>query len=59
MGADNVMFSIDYPFEKTALAAQFIETAKVTEAERTQVASANATRILHLDRHAVASHQEG
>ena len=53
------MFSIDYPFEKTELAARFIETAKVTEAERTQVASANATRILHLDRRRVASHQEG
>ena len=50
MGAENVMFSIDYPFEKTDLAARFIETANITEAERTQVASANATRILHLDR---------
>jgi len=51
------MFSIDYPFEKTELAARFIETAKVTEAERIQVASGNATRILHLD-HRAASHQE-
>ena len=59
MGAENVMISIDYPFEKTELAARFIETAKVTEQERTQVASANATRILHLDRRRVASHQEG
>ncbi len=57
MGAENVMFSIDYPFEKTELAARFIETAKVTEAERTQVASANATRILHLDRHRPARHE--
>lgn len=44
------MFSIDYPFEKTDLAARFIETAEVTEAERIQVASANARRMLHLDR---------
>ena len=50
MGAENVMFSIDYPFEKTDLATRFIETAILTEAERTQVASANATRILHLHR---------
>lgn len=56
MGAENVMFSIDYPFEKTDLAARFIETAILTEAERTQVASANATRILHLHRrHAVGA----
>ena len=52
MGAENVMFSIDYPFEKTELAARFMETAKVAEAERVQVASGNATRILHLDRRA-------
>jgi 2,3-dihydroxybenzoate decarboxylase len=52
MGAENVMFSIDYPFEKTELAARFIENAKVTEAERVEVASGNARRILHLDRRA-------
>jgi 2,3-dihydroxybenzoate decarboxylase len=57
MGVENVMFSIDYPFEKTEIATRFIETAKVTEAERFQVASPNATRILHLDHHRSASHQ--
>lgn len=59
MGAENVMFSIDYPFEKTELAARFMETAKVTEAERVQVASGNATRILHLERRRAASDQKG
>jgi 2,3-dihydroxybenzoate decarboxylase len=49
MGAENVMFSIDYPYEPTAPAAEFIETARITEAERVQVASANATRILKLN----------
>ena len=42
-----MMFSIDYPFEKTELAAQFIERARISEAERTQVAG-NAKRILKL-----------
>lgn len=46
MGEGNVMFSIDYPFEKTDLAAQFIESAKISEAERVKVASGNARRIL-------------
>jgi 2,3-dihydroxybenzoate decarboxylase len=50
MGEENVMFSIDYPFEKTEVAARFIESAKVTEAQRAQVASANARRILRLER---------
>jgi len=52
MGAENVMFSVDYPFEKTELAAQFIETARISEAERVAVASGNARRILHLKPHA-------
>lgn len=50
MGADRVMFSIDYPFEKTELAAQFIENARITRAERIQVASGNAKRILRITR---------
>jgi 2,3-dihydroxybenzoate decarboxylase len=50
MGEDNVMFSVDYPFEKTEVAAQFIETAKIAENERIKVVSDNAKRILRLDR---------
>ena len=50
MGEDNVMFSVDYPFEKTELAAQFIEHAEISENERIKVAYANAKRILRLDR---------
>jgi 2,3-dihydroxybenzoate decarboxylase len=55
MGHDNVMFSVDYPFEKTELAAHFIETANISEADRAKVASENARRILHLDRSALAT----
>jgi 2,3-dihydroxybenzoate decarboxylase len=50
MGESNVMFSVDYPFEKTELAAQFIHDARISEPERIKVASGNAKRILHLDR---------
>jgi 2,3-dihydroxybenzoate decarboxylase len=48
MGNENVMFSIDYPFEKTEIAARFIETAALTTEERVQVASGNAARILRI-----------
>lgn len=48
MGTENVMFSIDYPFEKTDLAAKFIEHAPVSEMERFSVASGNAKQILRL-----------
>ncbi len=48
MGTGNVMFSVDYPFEKTELAAQFIEQARISETERAQVAAGNARQILRL-----------
>lgn len=50
MGTARVMFSVDYPFERTELAARFIREARVSQAERTQVASENAKRIMHIDR---------
>jgi len=50
MGDGNVMFSVDYPFEKTGLAAQFIERAAISETQRQQVANGNAKRILRLNR---------
>jgi len=51
MGEDNVMFSVDYPFEETAVAADFIETTPVSETERQKIASGNAERILRLGGH--------
>jgi 2,3-dihydroxybenzoate decarboxylase len=50
MGTEKVMFSADYPFEKLAVASQFIVEARVSEAERTQVASENAKRIMRINR---------
>jgi 2,3-dihydroxybenzoate decarboxylase len=50
MGAGNVMFSVDYPFEKTELATQFIDQARISETERAQVAAGSARQILRLQR---------
>ena len=50
MGNDNVMFSVDYPFEKTEMAAHFIESVNLSGTGRKNVAFENARRILHLDR---------
>jgi 2,3-dihydroxybenzoate decarboxylase len=44
------MFSVDYPFEKPELAAQFIESARISDADRIAVASENAKRILRINR---------
>jgi 2,3-dihydroxybenzoate decarboxylase len=50
IGIDNVMFSIDYPFESTGQAAEFMRTAPLAPADKERVAHANAERILRLNR---------
>jgi 2,3-dihydroxybenzoate decarboxylase len=49
IGIDNVMFSIDYPYEETGPAAEFMRTAPLSPADRERVAHANAERILRLN----------
>ena len=49
IGMDNVMWAIDYPYQPTAGAVAFIETAAtVTEDERVAVAHGNAERIFRI-----------
>jgi 2,3-dihydroxybenzoate decarboxylase len=48
VGVDNVMFSIDYPFESTERAVEFIRTAPLAPADQARVAHVNAERILRL-----------
>lgn len=48
LGIENVMFSIDYPFENTKLATDWIKVARLTETERQMVSHQNATRLLRL-----------
>jgi hypothetical protein len=45
MGSCDVMLSVDYPFEKTELAAQFIEDAKFPQTDHINVACENVKRI--------------
>jgi len=49
MGAQAVMFSVDYPYESTAVAAEFIESAPLDETTRALVCHGNASRLLKLD----------
>ncbi|WP_345831504.1 amidohydrolase family protein [Erwinia sp. HDF1-3R] len=48
IGPENVMFSVDYPFEKTDIASRWIRSASVSEAERNAVAWQNASRLMKL-----------
>jgi 2,3-dihydroxybenzoate decarboxylase len=48
LGVDNVMFSVDYPYESTADAVAFLDTAPLPEEDLDLVAHGNADRILRL-----------
>jgi len=48
IGEDNVMFSVDYPYEDSQVAADFIGSAPIGETVRAKVCSGNAKRILRL-----------
>jgi predicted TIM-barrel fold metal-dependent hydrolase len=48
IGIDNVMWAIDYPFQPTAPAVAFLESAPLSDEEREQVAHTNAERIFGL-----------
>lgn len=48
IGADRVLFSMDYPFESAEEAGNWIETAPISSTERTAVCHENARRLLNL-----------
>jgi hypothetical protein len=44
------MWAIDYPFQPSAPAVAFLESAPLTDAERAQITHRNAERIFRIDR---------
>jgi 2,3-dihydroxybenzoate decarboxylase len=48
VGIDRVLFAIDYPFESTAEAVEFLRTAPYKSRDLERIAHRNAERILHL-----------
>jgi len=48
LGADNVMFSVDYPYEDSHLASSFIETAPLSEEVLAKICHGNAERLLKI-----------
>lgn len=48
LGAERVLFSIDYPYEDSATAGRFMDAAKLSDAQRLAVASGNAERMLRI-----------
>jgi predicted TIM-barrel fold metal-dependent hydrolase len=48
IGIDNIMWAIDYPFQPTAPAVAFLESAPLSDMERERVAHGNAERTFGL-----------
>ena len=51
IGVDHIMWAIDYPFQPTASAVKFIESATLSDQERAQIAFQNAQRIFRISEH--------
>jgi len=50
IGADRILFAVDYPYEAMEPAARWIERAPISETDRRKIASGNARRLFKLDR---------
>ena len=48
LGADRIMFAIDYPFEDSAGSVAFLDTAPITERDRHKIAYGNAERVFRI-----------
>ncbi|MDW3204344.1 MAG: amidohydrolase family protein [Alphaproteobacteria bacterium] len=48
MGAENVLFSVDYPYESTELAVEFLDTAPLDDATRQMIGRDNAVRLFKI-----------
>ena len=48
LGADRILFAVDYPFEKSIDAVSWFDTSPVSEADRQKIGRTNAQRLLRL-----------
>lgn len=48
LGVDNVLWAIDYPYQPTAPAVKFMDTAPVSDSDRAKLYHRNAERIFHI-----------
>jgi 2,3-dihydroxybenzoate decarboxylase len=48
IGADRIMFAVDYPFESNEVGTSWFESAPISDAERKAIGRANAIKLLNL-----------
>lgn len=55
LGVENVLWAIDYPYQPTTPAVEFMDSAPVSEADRNKLYHGNAERIFHIPAAAAAT----
>ena len=48
VGVDNVLFSVDWPYESNRLGAEFLASLPLAPADKEKIAHANAERVLRM-----------
>jgi predicted TIM-barrel fold metal-dependent hydrolase len=48
LGIDNVLFTVDWPYESNRIAVDFLERLPLSAGDREKIAHLNAERILRL-----------
>ena len=48
LGADNVLWAIDYPYQPTAPAVAFMDSAPISDADKAKIYYQNAERVFHI-----------
>jgi 5-carboxyvanillate decarboxylase len=48
MGADSILFAVDYPYESNEFAAKFIDNVPISETDREKICHLNAEKLLAL-----------
>ena len=48
IGADSIMWAIDYPYQPSAPAVAFMDAATISEEDRAKIYHQNAERIFHI-----------
>ena len=48
VGADRILYSVDYPFEDTAMAAEWFDHCAISESDRVKIARGNAQQLFRI-----------
>jgi 2,3-dihydroxybenzoate decarboxylase/5-carboxyvanillate decarboxylase len=48
LGADNVLWAIDYPYQPSAPAVRFMDEAPISDADKARIYGKNAERVFHI-----------